>query len=89
MYFWHNLLQFSQFRYGFGPGPGFVPGHPGFAPPMAKNPELAKAFEAMKDLKPEERKAKFEELQKAHPDWFPAPPAFAGHTPAHQAHPAS
>ena len=75
----------GDFELPMGPpgfGPGFGP-RPGFAPPglpeqlKAKHPELAKALEALKDAKPEERRAKFEELRKAHPDWFPAPPAFA------------
>lgn len=90
-------------------GPGFAAGRrpaaPGFERANFKAPsaEQIKAFEALKDLKPEERKAKFDEVRKDHPDWFPAPPAagakppmprmapWQGHTgrPASEAKPAS
>lgn len=66
-------------------GPGFAAGQrpagppPGFDPAKFKAPsaEQLKAFEALKDLKPEERKAKSDEIRKDHPDWFPTPPAGA------------
>lgn len=53
-----------------GPHKGFFPG------PMASpNPELAAALAELKDLSPEERKAKIEALREEHPDWFPVRPA--------------
>ncbi|MGV3522893.1 MAG: hypothetical protein ACO1RX_01640 [Candidatus Sericytochromatia bacterium] len=58
-------------------GPGRGGGHhKGFFPgPMASpNPELAAALAELKDLTPEERKAKIDALREEHPDWFPVRP---------------
>lgn len=59
------------------PGRGGPGGHHMgfFSGPMASpNPELAAALAELKDLTPEERKAKIDALREEHPDWFPVRP---------------